>query len=86
MERQIHNQVRLPNRVALQVVMQGIRVRFGRSLVTLSGVALGVAFLMSIFTGQTSPQAPQSDEANGSVAAWSMPSRCGVRIEPIGPG
>ncbi|NLF29561.1 MAG: ABC transporter permease [Planctomycetes bacterium] len=52
MERQIHNQVHLPNRVALQVVLQGIRVRFGRSLVTLSGVALGVAFLMSIFTGQ----------------------------------
>ena len=41
---------------------------------------------MSIFTGQTSPHAPQSDEANGSLPAFFMPSKCGVRIEPIGPG
>ncbi|MFW6153626.1 MAG: ABC transporter permease [Planctomycetota bacterium] len=62
MERQIHNQIRLPNRVALQVVLQGIRVRFGRSLVTLSGVALGVAFLMSIFTGQVIKDGVRKEE------------------------
>lgn len=44
----IQEQVRLPFRVALGVVMQGLRIRLGRSLVTMSGVALGVAFLMSI--------------------------------------
>jgi len=52
MDGRIQGQVRLPVRIALGVVLQGIRIRFGRSLVTLSGVALGVAFLMSIFTGQ----------------------------------
>lgn len=48
----IRNQVKLPVRVAMQVVMQGIRIRFGRSLVTLTGVVCGIAFLMSILTGQ----------------------------------
>jgi hypothetical protein len=48
----IQTQVTLPLRVALRVVLQGIRVRFGRSVVTVMGVALGIAFLMSILTGQ----------------------------------
>jgi ABC-type antimicrobial peptide transport system permease subunit len=46
----IQEQVRLPFRVALGIVMQGLRIRLGRSLVTMSGVALGVAFLMSILS------------------------------------
>jgi hypothetical protein len=45
-------QVRLPVRVAMEVVLQGIRIRLGRSLVTITGVICGIAFLMSILTGQ----------------------------------
>lgn len=45
-------QVKLPTSVALEVVLQGIRIRFGRSLVTITGVICGIAFLMSILTGQ----------------------------------
>ena len=47
---------------------------------------------MSIRTGQTSKQAPHSDDANGSDAVClstgrlAMPRSCGVRIAPIGPG
>lgn len=48
----IPQQVRLHPRVAFSVVMQGIRIRFGRSLITVMGVVLGIAFLMSILTGQ----------------------------------
>jgi len=48
----IQNQVRLPFPVAFGVVLQGIRIRFGRSLVTIMGVVLGIAFLMSILTSQ----------------------------------
>ena len=48
----IKEQVKLPIRVAFEVVMQGIRIRFGRSVVTIMGVMLGIAFLMSILTGQ----------------------------------
>jgi len=48
---EIPRQTKLPARVALEVVLQGIRIRFGRSVVTVSGVVLGVAFLMSILAG-----------------------------------
>ena len=41
---------------------------------------------MSIFTGQTSAQAPHRLDANGSDPASAMPRSCGVRIAPIGPG
>ncbi len=51
-DKTIHDQVRLPVNVALQVVLQGMKIRFGRSLVTIMGVVLGIAFLMSILTSQ----------------------------------
>lgn len=35
------------------MVLQGIRIRLGRSLVTLTGIILGIAFLMSILTSQS---------------------------------
>lgn len=41
-----------PFRRAFRISVQGIRIRLGRSLVTLSGVVLGLAFLMSTVTTQ----------------------------------
>lgn len=52
MSQVIPNQVRLPFTVAFDVVRQGIRVRLGRSIVTLLGVGLGIAFLMNTFVSQ----------------------------------
>lgn len=48
----IEEQVKLPVRVAFEVVLQGIQIRFGRSMVTIMGVIFGIAFLMSMLTGQ----------------------------------
>ena len=48
----IQNQIKLPGGVAFKVVLQGIRIRFGRSVVTVTGVVLGIAFLMAILSGQ----------------------------------
>ena len=48
----IPNQVKLPLAVAFGVVIQGLRIRLGRSIVTITGVTCGIAFLMSILTGQ----------------------------------
>ena len=41
-EHTIVDQVKLPVGVAFQVVLQGMRIRFGRSLVTIMGVVLGI--------------------------------------------
>ncbi len=49
---QVGIQIELPLRRALQIAVQGIRIRMGRSLVTISGVVLGIAFLMSNITAQ----------------------------------
>ncbi len=48
----IPNQIVLPKSVAFNVVIQGFRIRFGRSVVTVLGVVLGIAFLMSILSSQ----------------------------------
>lgn len=50
--KKIPNQVKLPIGVAFGVVIQGLRIRLGRSIVTITGVTCGIAFLMSILTGQ----------------------------------
>jgi len=58
----IPRQITLPMSVAFEVVMQGIRIRFGRSVVTVTGVLFGIAFLMSIFTGIVLKQGLSSEE------------------------
>lgn len=51
-DRTIKEQVKLPLSVSMEVVLRGIKIRFGRSVVTIMGVVLGIAFLMAILTGQ----------------------------------
>ena len=59
----IQDQVRLDSGVAMQVVLQGMKIRFGRSLVTIMGVVLGIAFLMSILTSQLLKSGVSSEQA-----------------------
>lgn len=68
----IKTQTKLPLRIALQVVLQGIRVRFGRSVVTVMGVALGIAFLMSILSGQVIKAGVADEQALRNEAARMM--------------
>ena len=44
-------QVILPLRVAVQLCLRGIKVRLGRSVVTLLGLTFGIAFLASVLAG-----------------------------------
>lgn len=48
----IHEQVILPLPVAIRITLRGLKIRLGRSLITMSGVILGIAFLMSVLTGE----------------------------------
>jgi hypothetical protein len=59
----IQNQVKLPLSVAFEVVAQSIRIRFGRSVVTITGVVFGIAFLMSILTSQVLKRGVAAEEA-----------------------
>ncbi len=57
------DQVILPLRVAFGICLRSISARLSRSLVTLFGVSLGIAFLMSTATGFHIKQALQEDAA-----------------------
>ncbi len=48
----VREQVILPWPVAIRITLRGLKIRFGRSLITMSGVVLGIAFLMSVLTGE----------------------------------
>ena len=68
--------------MAVGVVMQGIRIRLGRSLVTISGVVLGVAFLMSILAGQLI-QAGVAEEQELRSQVGRMTSFLGAETGPL---
>lgn len=61
-------QPKLPLSVAVAIVRQGIRIRLGRSLVTLLGVTLGIAFLMTTLTAQVLRRGVADEEALREVA------------------
>ncbi len=44
--------VSLPFSKALEIAFQSLKIRFWRSIITSSGVLLGIAFLVSVLTGQ----------------------------------
>ncbi|MCK5803312.1 MAG: hypothetical protein KAI66_10790 [Lentisphaeria bacterium] len=50
--RAVEEQVILPWPVAIRITLRGLKIRLGRSLITMSGVVLGIAFLMSVLTGE----------------------------------
>ena len=66
---QARDQAILPFRTALRLCIRGIETRFGRSVVTLVGVAFGIAFLMSVLSGFHIKQALSEDAAMARDAA-----------------
>ena len=90
----IPTQVKLPFSVAFKVVLQGIKVRFGRSIVTVMGVALGIAFLMSILAGQVIKAGVSGEQAlrnettrmfNFFVAEAGLPKSIVLAVVEVGP-
>ena len=51
-EGRAREQVILPWNIAVRITLRGLKIRLGRSLITMSGVVLGIAFLMSVLTGE----------------------------------
>ncbi len=49
-QREIASQVSLPLSKAVEISFNSVKIRFGRSLITVSGIVLAIAFLMSIWT------------------------------------
>lgn len=49
----IEKQIVLPWSRAIEIAAKSIKIRFWRSMITMGGVVLAIAFLMSIWTGNT---------------------------------
>jgi hypothetical protein len=62
----IGRQIVLPFSKAFEIAWKGIRIRLWRSLITMSGIVLAIAFLMSVWTASVFSQAlravPESNE------------------------
>lgn len=91
--KRIPDQVRLPLSVAFGVVIQGLRIRIGRSVVTITGVTCGIAFLMSILTGQLVKMGVADEDATraevGRVISFvrsDLPKLQGKAVSVIGSG
>ena len=48
--KEMGSQVNLPLSKAMEISFNSVKIRFGRSLITVSGIILAIAFLMSIWT------------------------------------
>lgn len=53
----IERQISLPLNQAFKIALRNITIRLGRALITGAGTMLGIAFLMSVFTGTLVQQA-----------------------------
>ena len=51
--RELNTQISLPLSKALEISFNSVKIRFGRSLITVSGIVLAIAFLMSIWAGNS---------------------------------
>lgn len=49
-QHEIGTQINLPLSKAVEISFNSVKIRFGRSLITVSGIVLAIAFLMSIWT------------------------------------
>lgn len=50
-QHEMNTQVALPLSKAVEISFNSVKIRFGRSLITVSGIVLAIAFLMSIWAG-----------------------------------
>ncbi|MFO7945667.1 MAG: FtsX-like permease family protein [Armatimonadota bacterium] len=69
-EDEIQRQIRLPWPDAFRISMRNVTLRLGRAAITATGVVLGIAFLMSVWTANVAKEAVREEQilpATGQV-------------------
>lgn len=73
----IKRQIKLPNSEAVKIALRSVKIRFWRSIVTVAGIVLTIAFLSSVLVGGVigkyvqDPQAQQAaTQANQATQIW----------------
>jgi len=63
----IEKQIRLPNREAFKIAVRSLKIRFWRSLITMAGIVLAIAFLSYVVTsGWVESAALETGQLTGS--------------------
>jgi hypothetical protein len=57
----IQRQIQLPFGEAVRISFQSLKIRFGRSIITTSGILLGIAFLVSVMVNSQIAQVMKED-------------------------
>ena len=59
----IKRQIKLPNREAAKIALRSVRIRLWRSIITMAGIVLTIAFLASVMTSGILAKSVQRPEA-----------------------
>ena len=63
----IKRQIKLPNREAFKIALRSVKIRLWRSVITMVGIVLTIAFLSSVMTSGTIAQAAASDRTDAAA-------------------
>lgn len=67
--KRIQRQIRLPNREAVKIALRSLKIRFWRSLITMAGIVLAIAFLSYVMTAnQIEKSAAHTEERTSEVS------------------
>jgi ABC-type antimicrobial peptide transport system permease subunit len=67
---QIQRQIKLPFGEAVRISFQSLKIRFGRSIITTSGILLGIAFLVSVMVNSQIAQEMQKARGQDAIEAF----------------
>ncbi|MBM3239934.1 FtsX-like permease family protein [Candidatus Poribacteria bacterium] len=67
---QIQRQIKLPLGEAVRISFQSLKIRFGRSIITTSGILLGIAFLVSVMVNSQIAQEMQKARGQDAIEAF----------------
>ena len=76
--RQIQRQITLPWGEAARISIRNVTLRLGRAAITGAGVVLGIAFLVSVWTGKVATDGLERDKASSALSVSQVVSQGGA--------
>ncbi|MEN6546754.1 MAG: FtsX-like permease family protein [Armatimonadia bacterium] len=74
---QIERQISLPWKDAARISIRNVTLRLGRAAITGAGVVLGIAFLVSVWTGKVVTEGLEADRAKSALSVTQVAGETG---------
>ena len=75
---QVERQISLPWKDAARISIRNVTLRLGRAAITGAGVVLGIAFLVSVWTGKVIQDGLEADRAHSQLSVTNLTATNGV--------